>query len=96
MAEIDLGDEVKDRVSGFKGIVVAVTDYLNQCRKATVQPKCDKDGKFPDAWSLDISSLDLVKKGAGLKKERAEKSKKYGTGGPSTLSNPTYPERTRD
>ena len=35
----NLGDEVKDTITGFKGIVVARTEWLNGCARVTVQPQ---------------------------------------------------------
>lgn len=37
--QIDLGDEVEDVVSGYRGIAVSRTEYLNGCAKYGVQQK---------------------------------------------------------
>lgn len=60
---IELGDKVKDTITGYKGIVVAFTTWLNKCRRLTVQSEELKDGKPIDAHVFDIEQLELVKKG---------------------------------
>ena len=66
MAEInvaDLGDQVKDSVSGFEGIVMAKHIYLNGCDRLSVQPKVGSDGKLPESMTFDIMQLKVVKRG---------------------------------
>ena len=53
---IMLGDEVKDIVTGFKGIAVCRHSYLNGCDRITVQPKAIK-GDLPDEKSFDEPQL---------------------------------------
>ena len=65
MKTINLGDRVKDKVTGFAGIVTAKTEWLNGCVRLTVQPeKLEKDGKVKDGMSFDIEQLELVKSSA--------------------------------
>jgi len=59
---IELGDIVKDSISGFKGVVVAITDWVNGCRRLTLQPQEMKDGKPIENHTFDIEQVDLVKK----------------------------------
>ena len=64
MAErIELGDRVKDRISGLKGIVTGVTYFLYGCTRMTLQPEEAKDGKPADGFWVDEPQLELVKKG---------------------------------
>jgi len=40
---IKLGDEAKDRITGYEGTVVAMTEWLNGCVRITIQsPKMVK------------------------------------------------------
>lgn len=57
---LKLGDRAKDRISGFKGIVVAITEWLNSCRRITIQPEETKDGKPIDSHSFDAEQIELV------------------------------------
>lgn len=61
MSKINLGDEAKDRVSGFKGVCVARTEWISGCARLTLQPPTGKDGKIPDAQTFDEPMLELVK-----------------------------------
>ena len=58
---INLGDEVIDTVSGFKGVVTSKTEFLNGCFRYGVQPRVDKEGKLPEAFNFDEPQLELVK-----------------------------------
>jgi len=62
MKNVNLGDEVKDMVTGFKGIATSITTYINGCRRIGVQPPMGKDGKYPDAWHIDEPQLSIIKK----------------------------------
>ena len=60
--EIKLGDKVRDKITGFTGIAVNRTEFLNGCIQIGVQGKIDKEGKMGDAMGIDIQSLELVNK----------------------------------
>jgi len=62
MAKIKLGDEVRDVITGFRGIAVARTNWLYGCDRIVIQPPVDKDGKHPDNISFDEPSVKRVKK----------------------------------
>jgi hypothetical protein len=58
----NLGDKVKDRVTGFTGIVTSISHYLNGCIRCGVQPEVlEKDGKYPEALNIDIEQLEVLK-----------------------------------
>ncbi len=59
---VTLGDEVIDTVSGFKGIIIADTAYLQGCNRVTVQPRVKKDGFLPKAKAFDSPQMKLVNK----------------------------------
>jgi hypothetical protein len=58
---IQLGDEAKDTVTGFTGVVVSRTDYLNGCTRVCLQPPVAKDGKLPDYATFDEPQLKVLK-----------------------------------
>ena len=72
--EIKLGETVRCIHTGFKGVAVARTEYINGCIQYSVLPKCDKDGKMPEELSLDIQSLEVIPS----KKKKKSKRKSYG------------------
>jgi len=53
----ELGDQVKDSVSGFKGIAIGITLFLHGCTRVGVQPRITKDGKLPSAEWFDEPQL---------------------------------------
>ena len=71
---IQLGDAVKDTVSGFSGIAVSEHIYLQGCKRITVQPKIDKTGKLPETQTFDEPQLMVLK----VKKVIVKKAKKSG------------------
>lgn len=67
MNKVNLGDEVIDTVSGFKGVAVAITEWLTGCARVTVQPKVDKDGKLSASEAFDEPMLKVTKKAVNKK-----------------------------
>jgi hypothetical protein len=60
---VELGSEVKDLVTGFQGVAVARTQFLNGCYRITIQPPLDKEGKVPESETFDEPQLKLLKAG---------------------------------
>lgn len=59
---IQLGDKCKDLVTGYEGVVVARTEWLNGCIRVTLQcDKLDKDGKPQDTYTFDEPQLVVLK-----------------------------------
>lgn len=81
--KINLGDKVKDSVTGFTGIAVARTTWLHGCDRITIQPEgLTKEGKVHDNHTFDEMQLVIVKVGTiKSTREGAGKTKKI-TGGP--------------
>ena len=62
---IQLGDRVRDRISGFEGIVIGVSDWLYGCRRPVVQPSTlTSDGKPTDSQSFDEPQLEVLESAA--------------------------------
>jgi hypothetical protein len=60
-SNIQMGDEVQCIVTGFKGVVTSITEYLNGCRRMGVQPPVDKEGRIPEAYNIDEPQLVVTK-----------------------------------
>lgn len=58
---MELGDEVKCKVTGFRGVVTSKTHYLNGCVQLGVQAPLGKDGKWGENYAIDESQLELIK-----------------------------------
>lgn len=61
---VEMGDRVKDKVTGFEGTVTARVVYLNGCVQFCVDPGIDKDGKTQDHHYIDEGQLSVVEKNA--------------------------------
>lgn len=76
---VELGQKVKDRVTGFNGIAIARVEYLNGCVQILVRPKMVKPAKgdnleYPNAIYIDVEELDAVGKKILSLNERKEPS----------------------
>lgn len=78
---INLGDEVKCQITGFKGVAVGSAQYLYGCTKICIQSKMDKDGKFTEPLWFDEGQVIVTKRADGkLYREDFELKK---VGGPN-------------
>lgn len=68
---IKLGDRVQDRISKFKGIVGAKSEYLNGCIRFLVEPEgLTSDGEPISSQWFDDVQLKLVKSAALSRKAK--------------------------
>ena len=64
--KFELGKLCKDRVSGFKGIAVCESRWLNKCVRITLQPQTvNKDGAPLGNETFDIEQIEVI--GDGIK-----------------------------
>lgn len=75
--EIKLGDKVRCKITGFTGIAVVKSEFINGCIQWNVLPKGDKKNKMPEDMSIDQQNLEVIK----VKKKKV---KKRDSGGPMT------------
>ena len=62
---IKLGDKVKDRISGYKGIATAIAAYLNGCTRVLIEPiKLDDEGNMLKSLWFDDVQVEVIKEGA--------------------------------
>ncbi len=57
-----LGDRVRDPITGFTGIVVVIASWLHGCIRVGVQPEEMHEGKPVDDRHFDNSQLIVVEK----------------------------------
>jgi len=55
-----LGDVVKDRISGFKGVATCRLEYLNGCVRWQVSPQELHEGKPVDSHYFDDEQLETI------------------------------------
>lgn len=59
---VELGDKVKDPITGITGIAVCIHSYLHGCNRISVQQVAKKDGTVPDSIAFDEPQLVIVEK----------------------------------
>lgn len=87
--EIKLGDQVQDLITGFKGIAVARTKWLNGCVRYAIVGKVKPTGN-PDenAVEIDEQSIKVLKRGVVPSSEypkEEEPEEEEITGGPMSI-----------
>ena len=85
--KVKLGMKVTDTVTGYTGIAVAATEYLQGCRRVTIQAKVKEDGTIPDDGTFDEPQLEVIGRGI-LPEEPAPKEQNDDNGGPHFGSAP--------
>ena len=61
---INLGDQVKDTITGFTGVVVSQATFLNGCARINIQSQKLKEGVPTDPRWFDTTQIKLVKANA--------------------------------
>ena len=92
---IKLGDEVKDLITGYEGIVIARIDYLNGCVQYGVKARV-KDAALKEAEYIDKDQL--VRLGPGLNKAdnaKVEEGEEPETGAPRGGFQPDGPQKKK-
>ena len=94
MNKIELGDKVKDEVSGIEGIVVGITQFIHGCLRVTIAPQAKKGEKEPpETFTADLPQCKLVKKSVVSTTAPAAdvpKERKKTTGGPAPFKVSKY------
>lgn len=80
---VELGDKVRDVVTGIEGVTMGKASYLTGCDQFAVQPCHYKDGKLSDSLWFDVLRLEVVQKQAvKLPGKTAPATPAYRPGGP--------------
>ena len=59
---IQLGDTVKDAITGFVGIAVARTEFMHTCNLITVQPLAYDESTMSESCFIDEPQLEIISK----------------------------------
>ena len=79
---IELGQEAKDKVTGFEGIITARHQYITGCDQYQLcPPGVDKENKLKDIYSFDEGRIEIL--GPGITEKEVRGPKK---GGPQRQS----------
>lgn len=72
----EMGQEAKDLVTGFKGIIIYRCQHITGCDYYGLQPKADKEGKIPESQQFDENRVEIVGKGIKIDSGIPEEKKK--------------------
>ncbi len=64
---VELGQKVKDTLSGVKGTAIGRTEFLYGCVRIMIQPKGEKDGIPFDAFVVDEPQVEVLDRKAAPK-----------------------------
>lgn len=67
---IKLGDKARDQISGFSGTIVAITEWLNGCRRITIQPSALHEGRPVENSTFDAEQIEKIEEGPEPTTER--------------------------
>lgn len=59
---VELGDEVKCKITGFRGIVTGIAKCLTGCDRIDVRAPMKKDGKMGEGYWFDFHAVEIIKK----------------------------------
>ena len=62
MKTIPLGSLARDTITGYTGIVVARTEWLNGCHRISIQSRELKDGIPVEIGCFDIQQIEVLEK----------------------------------
>lgn len=54
-----LGYTVKDRITGFRGVVTGICAYVSGCHQVLIVPPMSADGKLPDSHWFDVQRCEI-------------------------------------
>jgi len=88
----ELGDKVKDTVTGFKGIATAKSEFLNGCVRFLITPEVvGKAQTLPDEAWFDVARIEVLKKSV-VQSFSTQQPALVGPGGPQNDA----PARTKE
>lgn len=83
--EIKLGDKVRCKITGFTGIAISRTEYINGCIQIEVTAKLKKGEKLTadniTGFSIDEGTLERIDSGIN----KSKPIEKEETGGPTRI-----------
>lgn len=61
--KLELGQEAKDKITGFKGILTSRVEYLTGCNQYGITPKMGADGKPGEVNYYDEGRIEITGRG---------------------------------
>lgn len=57
---VEIGNKVRDKITGLVGIVTGLTKWVTGCDTAQVQPQTLHEGRPVDACGIDVTRLEIL------------------------------------
>jgi hypothetical protein len=73
---IKMGQEGRDKITGFQGIITSHVEFLYGCDQYGLSPKVSEDGTIKSAEFFDEGRIEIV--GRGILPEEVQVEKKGG------------------
>ena len=67
---LEMGQEAKDKITGFKGILTARHQYITGCDQYAITPDLDENGKLGDIFQFDEGRIEII--GPGINKKEVQ------------------------
>ena len=84
--KFNFGDKVREKITGYEGIIIACDFWQTGCFRYCVKPQMLKDGLPQDGHWIDEMNLEIIK-------EKPIKSVKSGPAGPRETNQNYYPKK---
>jgi len=65
--KFELGVEAKDKVTGFKGIILSRTEWLNGCKRYALQSRKLDAGKVIEVQYFDEEQIEIIGNGIAVR-----------------------------
>lgn len=62
---IQLGQKVRDKITGFEGTATSKVEYINGCIQFGIKP-ISTDGKMPNTEYIDDQQLEVIDEGVSI------------------------------
>lgn len=57
---VAIGDKVRDRITGFEGVITGYVHYISGCDQVLVAPRVKEDGSAISSQWFDDDRVDIV------------------------------------
>jgi hypothetical protein len=71
--KLELGQEGKDKITGFKGILTSRVEYLTGCNQYGITPSIGTDGKLGEIHYFDEGRIEIIVPGINAAKVKSKK-----------------------
>ena len=71
---IQLGQEARDKITGFKGTLIGRSQYITGCDQYAITPKVNAAGETKDSQWFDEGRIEIIGRGILPEEVKAERN----------------------